>query len=179
MLRGVAMVLLSADWSRLALAVLNRLLVLRPRDLYAGVSRAKVLADLGQKNAAIKSLQLLLIDHPAHAASWYQLAYLLETTARHAESETAFRSALGINPEMDEAWYGLAMLLVREARLDEAVTALEHTTRLQPLSPHGWYQLAKTHAKLAQPEQALEVIRRLRSFEPQVATRLASEIGLK
>ncbi|MFT4991676.1 MAG: hypothetical protein ACI9LD_000867, partial [Polaromonas sp.] len=40
MQRGLAMGLLSADWSRLALAVLNRLLVLRPRDLYAGVSRA-------------------------------------------------------------------------------------------------------------------------------------------
>jgi cytochrome c-type biogenesis protein CcmH/NrfG len=102
----------------------------------------------------------------------------LETTARHAESEPAFRSALSIKPEMDEAWYGLAMLLVREERLDEAVTALEHTTRLQPLSPHGWYQLGKTHAKLAQTEQALDVIRRLRRFEPQVATRLASEIGL-
>jgi hypothetical protein len=33
--------------------------------------------------------------------------------------------------------------------------------------------------KLAQPEKALEVIRRLRSFEPQVANLLASEIGLK
>jgi tetratricopeptide (TPR) repeat protein len=179
MQRGLAMAVLSADWSRLALAVLNRLLVLRPRDLYAGVRRAQVLADLGQKNAAINCLQQLLVDHPAHAPSWYQLAYLLESTARHAESEPAFRSALSIDPEMDEAWYGLAMLLMREERLGEAVTALEHTTRLQPLSPHGWYQLGKTHAKLAQPEQALEVIRRLRSFEPQVATRLASEIGVK
>jgi len=176
--RGLAMALLSADWSRLSLVILNRLLVLRPRDLYAGVSRAKVLADLGQVNVAIKSLQLLLLDHPAHAASWYQLAYLLESTARHAESEPAFRSALAINPDMDEAWFGLGMLLVREERLNEAVKALEHTTRLQPLSPHGWFQLGKTHAKLAQPEKALEVIRRLRSFEPQVANRLASEIGL-
>jgi cytochrome c-type biogenesis protein CcmH/NrfG len=79
---------------------------------------------------------------------------------------------------MDAAWYGLAMLLAREERLGEAVTALEHTTRLQPRSPHGWYQLAKIHVKLAQPEKALEVIRRLRSFEPQVANLLASEIGL-
>ncbi len=70
------------------------------------------------------------------------------------------------------------MRLVREERLDEAVSALEHTTRLQPLGPHGWYQLGKVHAKLAQPEKALAVIRRLRSFEPQVASRLASEIGL-
>jgi len=178
MQRGLAIAFLSADWSRLALAVLNRLLVLRPRDLYAGVRRAKVLADLGQKNAAIKSLQELLVDHPQHAASWYQLAYLQESCQRHAESEPAFRSALAIDPDMDEAWYGLAMLLVREERLDEAVAALEHTTRLQPLSPHGWYQLGKTHAKLAQSEQALEVIRRLRTFEPQVANRLASEIGL-
>jgi predicted Zn-dependent protease len=103
---------------------------------------------------------------------------MFESTARHAESEPAFRAALAIAPDMDEAWYGLAMLLVREERLDEAVAALEHTTRLQPLSPHGWYQLGKTHAKLAQSEQALAVIRHLRSFEPQVANRLASEIGL-
>lgn len=178
MQRGLAMALLSADWSRLALAVLNRLRVLRPRDLYAGVSRAKVLADLGQKNAAIQCLQQLLVVHSQHAASWYQLAYLLESTARHAESEPAFRSALAIDPDIDEAWYGLAMLLVREERLDEAVPALEQTTRLQPLGPHAWYQLAKVHAKLAQPEKALEVIRRLRRFEPQVANLLAAEIGL-
>jgi tetratricopeptide (TPR) repeat protein len=120
----------------------------------------------------------LLVVHPQHAASWYQLAYLLESTARHAESEPAFRVALAFDANMDQAWYGLAMWLVREERLTDAVTALEHTARLQPLSPHAWYQLGKTHAKLAQPEKALEVIRRLRSFEPQVATRLASEIGL-
>ena len=178
MQRGLAMAFLALDWSRLALAVLDRLLVVRPSDLYAGVNRARVLADLSQKNAAIKSLQQLVVDHPAHAGSWYQLAYMFESTARHAESEPAFRAALAIAPDMDEAWYGLAMLLVREERLDEAVAALEHTTRLQPLSPHGWYQLGKTHAKLAQSEQALAVIRHLRSFEPQVANRLASEIGL-
>jgi predicted Zn-dependent protease len=161
-LRGLATALLFADWSHLALLVMSRLLVLRPGDVYAGVGRAKALADLGRKNAAIKGLQQVLADHPQHAASWYQLAYLLESTARHAESEPAFRAALAIEPAMDQAWYGLAMWLVREERLTDAVTALEHTTRLQPLSPHGWYQLGKTHAKLAQPEQALAVIRQLR-----------------
>jgi tetratricopeptide (TPR) repeat protein len=178
MQRGLAMAFLWAGWSRLTLAFVNRLLVLRPHDLYAGVSRGNVLADLGQKTAAINGLQQLVVIHPTHAASWYQLAYLLESTARHAESEPAFRAALALEPEMDAAWYGLAMLLAREERLEEAVIALEHTTRLQPRSPHGWYQLARIHARLTQPEKALEVIRRLRSFEPQAANLLASEIGL-
>ena len=55
--RGLVMGLLSADWSRLALAVLNRLLVLRPKDAALGKA---IMEARGSKRVSRKSIDKIL-----------------------------------------------------------------------------------------------------------------------
>lgn len=177
-LRALAISLLALGWQQGALAVLKKMRRLAPFDLYASGSAAHLLGQMNRRADAISMLQATLAAHPGHAATWFNLAYLLEAEGRMHESEPAFRSAVALDSKLDRAWYGLALVLVREERFDEAVHALEHTTRLQPLSPYGWYQLGKLHARCGHDELALKVIRHLRGFEPRVAQRLAQECGL-
>ncbi len=177
-LRALAKSLLMLGWPGGALAIFRQILRRAPRDLHASGSAAHVLGQMGQRSEAIRLLKDALTSHASHAATWFNLAYLLEADGRGNESEPAFRSALALDPAMDRAWYGLALVLMREDRLDEATHALEETTRLQPLSPYGWYQLGKLQSQRGHDDLALKVIRHLRSFEPRVAARLALECGL-
>lgn len=177
-LRFLAKGVLLLGWPWGALAVFKSMLRSVPRDLHASGSAAHLLGQMGRRAEAIALLKDAVAAHADHAATWFNLAYLLEADGREDQSEPAFRSALVLDPAMDRAWYGLALVLMREDRLDEAVHALEETTRLQPLSPYGWYQLGMVHARQGQSDSVLRVIRHLRGFEPRVAARLAQECGL-
>ena len=78
---------------------------------------------------------------------------------------------------MDQAWYGLALALIEQGRLHEARDVLKKTTILQPMAPHGWYRLGQVELALGAPEKALQVVDRLRQFEPKVAAQLKRDIG--
>jgi predicted Zn-dependent protease len=176
-----AMSLLVFNQREAALAEFDAMLSVDPGDRYAMASRAHVLAQLGDKPAALDALQDLVARHPDNAAAWFNLAYMIEDasgSAQAEEAEMAFRRALAIEPKMDRAWYGLSLLLIRERRFDEAVETLRKNTELQPMSPFGWYQLARVHVDRQEPEEAAKVIRHLRKFEPKVAAQLVRETGL-
>lgn len=170
--------LLLLGQTRWAVQTFDAMLVLKPLDAYALASRAHTLGLQGDRVAAIASLELLVAACPDNAAAWFNLGYMLEASARHAQAEPAFRRATEVDPLMDRAWYGLALVLIQARRLDEAVAALQKNTRLQPMSPYGWYQLARVQVERQAPEEAARIIRHLRGFEPRVAAQLERETGL-
>jgi tetratricopeptide (TPR) repeat protein len=179
LLRLRALALLVIGRREAALQLFSTMLALFPGDAYALASRAHLLAQLGQRDAAIADAQLLTRTYPSRsAADWFNLAYLLDEAGRHGESEPAFRRAIALDAKLDRAWYGLALVLIRLERHDEAVEALQRNTELQPMSPYGWYQLAKVHARNHAPDEARRVIRHLKEFEPKVAAQLERETGL-
>ena len=137
------------------------------------------MAQLGDKRAAIASLEQLSAAFPDNAAAWFNLGFMLEECGRHAEAESAFGRAIEAEPKMDRAWYGLALVLIHERRFDEAVLALKKNTELQPMSPFGWYQLARVHVDRQEPDEAMKIIRHLKGFEPKVAAQLERETGLR
>lgn len=150
-----------------------------PDDAYGRASRAHLRAQRGDLAAAIADAEALVRAHPERsAADWFNLAYLFEQAGRHADAESAFRRAVGLDDKLDRAWYGLGLVLVRQGRIEEAIAALERNTKLQPMSPYGWYQLARLHADRHQPEEAVKIIRHLKGFEPKVAAQLERETGL-
>ena len=162
-----------------ALDIFSEMLRRWPHDAYALASRSHVLAQLGQRAAAIADAQTLVKVHPQRsAADWFNLAFLLEEDGRLVEAEQAFRGALALDPKLDRAWYGLGLVLIRLRRLDEAVAALKRNTELQPMSPYGWYQLARVHVDSQEPEEARRIIVHLKGFEPKIAAQLERETGL-
>ena len=162
-----------------ALHVFSDMLRRWPSDAYALASRAHLLAQLGQREAAITDAQALVAAHPRRsAAHWFNLAFLLEEGGRLDEAEQAFKSAVALDPKLDRAWYGLGLVLIRLQRFDDAVKALKCNTELQPMSPYGWYQLARVHVNRHETEEARRIIGHLKGFEPKIAAQLERETGL-
>ena len=154
---------------------LGRMLTLQPNDQYALASQAHLQAEQHDFNAAIASLQRLTAAWPLDAAAWFNLGYSLQQASRHAQAESAFRSALVLDPLMDRAWYGLGLALIHRRQFYEAAEAFKKNTSLQPLSPHGWYRLAEVWLALDQPAEAQKVLHHLQQFEPAVARQLAHQ----
>lgn len=162
-----------------AINVFSTMLSRWPDDAYALASRAHLYAGLDRRGEALADARALTRAHPQRsAADWFNLAYLLDDAARHAEAEPAFRRAVALDPKLDRAWYGLGLALISLQRFDEAVEALERNTELQPMSPYGWYQLARVRMDRHQPDEARLIISHLKGFEPKIAAQLERETGL-
>lgn len=175
-------------WRAMALLVLGRraqaqslftqMLREFPGDAYALASIAHLQAQLGDRPAALRTMEDLLARHGDSGHHWFNYGFLLEEAGEWERAEAAFRRATELSPQLDRAWYGLGLVLIRLQRLDEAVAALKRNTQLQPMSPYGWYQLARVHVDRQEPEEARRIIRHLQRFEPKVAAQLERETGL-
>lgn len=158
-----------------ALAGLRRVLQAHPSDVHALATRAHLLAQRGEKAAALQDLAQLVTLAPDAAAGWFNYGFLSEDMGLLAQAEAAFARALALDPQLDRAWYGLGLCLMRQRRWPEAVAALKQNTALQPMSPHGWCQLARVYGALNAPDEAQKIIHHLRGFEPQAAAQLERE----
>ncbi len=176
-LRAIALLVFGRQQA--ALDLFNSMLERWPRDAYALASRAHMLAQRGQLDAALADSQILTQLRADHASTWFNHGFMLELAGRWDEALFAFRRATELGPQLDRAWYGLGLVLIRLKRYDEALEALKRNTELQPMSPHGWYQLARVHMDRHDPEAAVKVIRHLKGFEPKVAAQLMRETGLQ
>lgn len=174
--RAIALLLLGRQQA--ALALFGDMLREFPGDAYALASRSHLQAQLGDRAAALRTMESLLATHGDNGTHWFNYGYLLEETGEWAGAEAAFRRATELAPQLDRAWYGLGLVLIRMERLDEAVAALKRNTQLQPMSPYGWYQLARVHVDRREPDEARRIIRHLQGFEPKVAAQLVRETGI-
>ena len=181
LLNAQALALLACGKHAKALSRFDRMLAFLPAGRHALASRAHVLVQLNRLDEAIVNLQQLTGiagSKEQQGAAWFNLGYVLQQKGRHGEALGAFEHAVGHCPGMDQAWYGLALALMEQGRLHEARDVLEKTTALQPMAPHGWYRLGQVELALGSPEKALQVVGRLRQFEPKVAAQLKRDIGL-
>lgn len=181
LLKAQALALLACGKHAKALPRFDRMLVLVPADRYALASRAHVLVQLNRLDESIVNLQQLTRiagSKEQLGAAWFNLGYVLKQKGRHGDAVCAFKHAVGYCPGMDQAWYGLALALIEQGRLHEARNMLIKTTTLQPMAPHGWYRLGQVELALGAPEKALQVVDRLRQFEPRVAAQLKRDIGV-
>ncbi|MDP2007341.1 MAG: tetratricopeptide repeat protein [Rubrivivax sp.] len=174
--RAIALLVLGRKAA--ARAVFDALLQRWPDDAYALASRAHLLTEAGQVQAALADSRRLIVLRAGHGGTWFNHGFMLESAGELVEAETAFRQATELSPELDRAWYGLGLVLIRLQRYDDAVQALKKNTELQPMSPYGWYQLARVHIDRHQPDEAVKIIKHLKGFEPKVAAQLERETGL-
>ena len=181
LLKAQALALLACGKHAKALSRFDRMLTLFKTDRYALASRAHVLVQLNRLDESIVNLHQLTGIAGSKVqlgAAWFNLGYVLQQKGRHGEALFAFEHAVGYCPGMDQAWYGLALALIEQGRLHEARDVLKKTTILQPMAPHGWYRLGQVELALGAPEKALQVVDRLRQFEPKVAAQLKRHIGV-
>ena len=62
---------------------------------------------------------------PADPAAPFNLGNVLRSSGRNLEAETAYRAAVGADPNFASAWYNLADVLDDQRRINEAIECLD------------------------------------------------------
>jgi tetratricopeptide (TPR) repeat protein len=159
-----------------AVRAYREMLEVDPRNQMAGLMLGNLLAEAGDREAAVTQLEQLTAAHPSFADAWFNLGYLHDQADRLTDAERCFRRAVELRPSLDRAWYGLGLVLIRGGRLTEAVDALKQTIKLQPFSPYGYYQLGLTYHHLGRSEDAWRVHKQLTEFEPKFSATLKRDL---
>ncbi len=121
----LAQLLLQADKSQEALAILHDGLILMPRSLVLTMALARLQWGGGEHQAAIVSLQSVVPEGVQSAEYHGLLAAMLQKSNRHAEAIEHYLSALEFNPAFPVFLLGLAISLQAEQRWHDAALAYQ------------------------------------------------------
>jgi tetratricopeptide (TPR) repeat protein len=93
-----------------ALAEIDRLLALDPRNPGYRNLKAAILVRIGDYAQAIELYASALADYPNQAKVWMSYGHALKTAGRQDESVQAYRRSIGLTPALGEAYWSLANL---------------------------------------------------------------------
>ncbi len=139
---------------------------------------ATCMAELKRGLEAEALLRKAIEVEPDYAAAWFNLGFLIQKREDHEEALRCFDMAIRFSEKMDRAHYGRALSLIALSRPEEANAALQRTIDLQPMGPYGYYQLANLHHRLGDEKAYVKIVRRLHTFEPQLAAQIQRETGV-
>ena len=81
-------------------------------------------------------------DHEG-AKDWLARGLEFKRKGNEQAAETAFRTAIEINPKLDEAWYNLGCVIASSGKLVEAEEAFREAVALEPDKASGWTRLGR------------------------------------
>lgn len=93
-----------------ALAEVDRLLAVEPRNAGLRSLKAAVLGRLGVVDEAIDLYAGVLRDYPGQAKLWMSYGHTLKTAGRQADSVSAYEQGIALAPNLGEAYWSLANL---------------------------------------------------------------------
>jgi tetratricopeptide (TPR) repeat protein len=89
---------------------IERLLAKEPRNPGYRNLRAALLANAGDYGESVKVYEAVLKDFPQQPKVWMSYGHSLKTQRRQAESISAYRRAIALEPTLGEAYWSLANL---------------------------------------------------------------------
>lgn len=116
---------------------------------------AKVAADQGKKEHALKSYRKALELHPDYEQAMNNLANLLREQGRLQEAETLLRKAVEVRPNFAAAWMNLGIVLSGKGLLDEAETAYKMALHHRKRYSDAQYNLGNLYLDLGRHDEAL------------------------
>jgi tetratricopeptide (TPR) repeat protein len=147
-----AMVLYRQAKSELALAEVNRLLEVEPRNPSYRNLKAAVLANLGDYTQSLESYESVLQEYPDQPKIWMSYGHALKTDRRQTEAISAYRRAIELKADMGEAYWSLANLKTFRFS-DDDVAAMHAGLLREPLEDddrlHFEYALGKAYEDAA------------------------------
>ena len=105
-----------------ALPALDQVIAENPTHVVAPASKADILAQTGNYDAAVQAYAKLLDVVGDNPQVWLWYGNLLKTIGRQAESVAAYRRATALDPELAEAWWSLAELKANRVEADDLAT---------------------------------------------------------
>ncbi len=151
---------------RVSLAELDQALAANPGLIHIRYAKAFVLREIGESDAAISELELLLDQHREHELSLNLLAAILVERDRFEEADALLATALSVNPGSEKALASLATIHRLQGRLPEAIDDYRRALALDPGDVTNHFWLAATQALAGTPSAARETLERARSALP-------------
>jgi predicted O-linked N-acetylglucosamine transferase (SPINDLY family) len=134
----------------------ERSLTLAPGRQTAITRYASLLAELGQRNEAIRLLEDVLARSPTMSAARYSLAYIKTQQWLLPEAEVALRMLLTSDPNHADAWSLLGLVLLKQAQASEAIAAFRRAAEISGASDRYSRLLScLSYAEDATPESLL------------------------
>ena len=133
---------------------------------------------ISKKLYAEKLFRSVLISNPDYIPAIFNLAYILQKKNAHFEAINLFSKVIAFNPNQDLAFYGRGLSYKALQKDSEASFDFRTTIKLQPMAPHAYYQLSVILSKQNNFDELQKIIRKLSTFEPQVANQLKNELNI-
>jgi tetratricopeptide (TPR) repeat protein len=149
-----------------------------PRNYMAHNNVGNVLADRGQKRAAIYHYQKALEAEPSYEMAHYNLAHAL---AERGDVELAiiqYQEALEISPDDAKAHNNLGLLFAAQGRYDEAIGQYQAALKIAPNYAMAHFNLGGVLAVLGQFDAAIAHLQEAVNTNPDYteASRLLDQI---
>jgi len=138
----------------------------RDSALAQQMHQALSLAQHGDRQAAMNTVETLLQQHPKFAPAIKLKGMLLEDSGRPAEAASAYEEALRIAPNDGDLLLKVGVAKLASGQKEEALRLLEHCVRVLPGDGDAQYYLAQAYHLNGQDASALRAIRQSLKAEP-------------
>jgi tetratricopeptide (TPR) repeat protein len=120
------------------------------------------------KSAAAFSLVESTLKHKPDWAVGYAVGGQLAALAgRNAQSETYFRKAVAIDPQLIAAWQGLGLVLSAESKYEDALDAFNKVIELSPRSASAYFSVAQVKDLQGKWDQAQAAYKQSLDLDPE------------
>ena len=119
--------------------------------LLAGMS---ILTSCNRTENDINSLQQQVWKNPRNASAYMRLGNACARARRYSEASAAYKSALAINPELDDAFHALAAVAFNQKNYGEAEKYFQQHLEHSPKDSLRLYDLGNAQMQLRQFDKA-------------------------
>jgi len=116
----------------------NEILKASPNDVDALIDRAKIQLGKNDVSGAVDSLHSALRNDPGNATAHYWLGNAFAQQHNEDQSESEWRQAVKIRPDLTDAQRALAALALRRGDLDALLQTAQQIITAQPYSADGF-----------------------------------------
>ncbi len=120
-------------------------------------------------DAVLSLIQNSLKNRPNWAEGYAIGGELTAKTGQNGQSETYFKKAVSIDPQLIPAWQGLGLVLGAESKYDAALDAFNHVAQLSPKSGSAYFNIAQVQDVQGNWNQAQSSYQKSIELEPDNA----------
>jgi len=157
--------------SSTGVALIEKAIALRPRDVVFLFNLANMLQDMGQHDAALSNYELVLKQQPNSVDAMLGLGSCQQALQRPIEALSSYQRALSLASDRADLCFNVANCHARQGDLVKACDFYQRAIRIQPLYGDAHFQLSIALQTMGRYRAALESGRqaaKLMANDPQV-----------
>lgn len=148
------------------MAVMGRLLRLRPHDAVAYNNRGVAHEQAGRLQEALRDYQQAVRLSPGYRDAVLNEALCLDKLQRFADALPAYQRALALAPDSSMAHFGLANVLWALGQAEAALQSYERAVAVEPGNGPAWYNMGNSLLELKRHEQAIRAYEHASALMP-------------